>query len=135
MQACLRVYSRKQVLTQTSSHTMISSQRKISRDLFKTLMEKGHSFHSESFSVRIAPLFLGGGSKFAVVVPKRIEKSAVKRNAIKRRFYRVIESLLLVAKPDLLYSFFVKKNIAIYPFETLRSEVLSVAKKANIVFT
>ena len=58
---------------------MLPSKRKVTRALFKSVLEKGRSYASEHFSLRV--VFLSQGlTRFAIVVPKKVEKSAVKRN-------------------------------------------------------
>jgi ribonuclease P protein component len=112
---------------------MISSKRKVNRVLFKPLLEKGRSFHSENFALRVAPLPGGGESRFAVVVPKRIEKTAVGRNATKRLFFRVVETILSDVRPGILCVFFLKKRVRTFSFEVLRNEVFAISKKAGVM--
>jgi ribonuclease P protein component len=112
---------------------MISSKQKVGRELFKSLLEKGRSFHSENFSLRVAPLPSGGLSKFSVVVPKRIEKTAVGRNVTKRLFYRAVGGLIPKVLPGLVCGIFLKKSVKKISFDALLSEVTIVFKKAKII--
>jgi ribonuclease P protein component len=112
---------------------MISSKQKVGRELFKSLVEKGRSFHSENFSIRVAPLPSGGLSKFSVVVPKRIEKTAVGRNITKRLFYRAVGALMPKVLPGLICGIFLKKSVRKISFGALVGEITTVFKKAGII--
>ena len=112
---------------------MIPSSRKVGKSLFKSLMEKGKSFYSESFSARV---FLSGTSelaRFSVVVAKKLEKSAVKRNQIKRRTYSLLRPHLATAKIGSLCVFFIKKKIGTKSLPALRIEIETVLRKAKIL--
>ncbi|MES2087936.1 MAG: ribonuclease P protein component [Patescibacteria group bacterium] len=110
---------------------MIPSNRKVGTRLFKDILEKGKSFHSESFSLRTVSLG-SQPARFSVVVSKKIEKRAVQRNFMKRRMYALIRPYLSKAKSGLQAVFFLKKKIAKDPIEKLKTEIEAVFKKAAI---
>ncbi|MBI2476342.1 MAG: ribonuclease P protein component [Candidatus Taylorbacteria bacterium] len=112
---------------------MIPAKRKVSRDLFKVLMRKGRSYHSAGFSLRV---FFGNNdkpAKFSVAVPKKLEKSAVRRNGIKRRVYGVLHSFLPIARPGSLSAFFIKKKIDARALSGLNPEIQTILKKSGVI--
>ena len=111
---------------------MIPSKQKVSTGLFKVVLEKGINFKSESFSLKVLPL-AKGTARFSVVVPKKIEKSAVGRNTIKRRVYRVIRPILSLAKPGSVCIFFIKRKISLESLPVLSCEVVVALEKTGVI--
>jgi ribonuclease P protein component len=68
---------------------MLPRSRRVSIKLFGEIMKKGTSYHSPHFSLKIKAGF-PGASAFTVVVPKKVEKTAARRNRIKRRAMAII---------------------------------------------
>ncbi len=112
---------------------MIPSRRKVGHGLFEALMKKGRFYPTEHFSCRVFFSGVGGPAKFSVVVPKKIEKSAVKRNAAKRRLYAALRPFLPAAKPGSLCGFFLKKKFDGRALPFLALEMAEVLKKAGII--
>lgn len=111
---------------------MIPSAQKVNSDLFKLLMGRGRGFNSESFSLKV---FFTGGSlkpKFSVVVSKKLEKSAVGRNKIKRRIYSLLRSHLKTAKPGSISVLFLKKKVGRDILFPLNLEIDTLLRKAGV---
>jgi len=70
---------------------MLSQNKRISTDSFKNIILKGDVFYSPFFTIR--RLINNDESRFAVSAPKKICKTAVMRNKIRRRIYTAISSL------------------------------------------
>jgi ribonuclease P protein component len=80
---------------------MLPRTRRISTKLFKELWQKsGRPTRSPHFILRAIPS-LGSVSRFAVVVPKRIAKSAVVRNRMRRRVYAALHPVLVGHDPQI----------------------------------
>jgi len=89
---------------------MLPKKKRLSTALFKKVISIGNSAHAEFFVVRYikdkSPL------RFAVSVPKKVSKTAVERNKVRRRIYSAINSfkdlsienmkVILIAKPNIL---------------------------------
>ncbi len=69
---------------------MVASQNRISRAHFPTYFASGKRFHSEFFTVVYTK---STDFRVSVVVSKKIAKSAVDRNRLRRRAYGVVERL------------------------------------------
>ena len=74
-----------------------------------------------------------GYQRFAVVVSKKVLKSAVRRNRIRRRIYEAIRlELSNFEKPrDYIFVVF-NKNFEKMPFEEVRSEIRSLLEQSVI---
>lgn len=100
---------------------MLPKKNRISKEAFPSSNMKG---------IRVfSPLFSGviykneGLSRAAVVVSKKIAKTAVVRNRIRRRFYAAIAPLLKNTDKGGLIVFYPKKEVATVPFPILKSEI------------
>ena len=76
-----------------------------------------------------------GRQRFAVVVSKKVAKSAVKRNRIRRRVYEAIRVVKteqnFIAKKDCIFVIYDQK-IAEIPFEKLKALVSSLLAESMI---
>lgn len=70
---------------------MIPSSKRLNTQLFKETIMKGSIFHGSFFIIRCQNT--QGLSRFGVSVPKKVAKSAVDRNKIRRRVYSIIRNL------------------------------------------
>jgi ribonuclease P protein component len=72
-------------------------------------------------------------SRFAVVVSKKIYKSAVKRNRVRRRIYEIIRALLPAIKPshDIVLSVF-DNNILELSHQGLSTTIHETLEKADL---
>ena len=77
---------------------MLPKNRRISRQLLKTIVSQRRHFGSQNFSLQIAP---SDKAQFAVTVSKKVSKKAVIRNKIRRRTYSAIEKFIAKVKPNL----------------------------------
>ncbi len=87
---------------------MLPKKRRISRALFSELLKERNFVYSEHFTLRFSFPKEGSISKVGVSVSKKVSKSAVKRNSVRRRVYTAISKILpqtsqglflLIAKP------------------------------------
>ncbi|MBP9717169.1 MAG: ribonuclease P protein component [Candidatus Pacebacteria bacterium] len=67
---------------------MVATQNRISRAHFPTYFASGKRFHSEHFTVVYTK---ATDFRVSVVVSKKVSKSAVDRNRLRRRAYGVVE--------------------------------------------
>lgn len=67
---------------------MVATQNRISRSQFPAYFASGKRFHSEHFTVVFTK---ATDFRVSVVVSKKVAKSAVDRNRLRRRAYGVVE--------------------------------------------
>ena len=70
---------------------MLPRSERISTKLFKEVIQKGAIHHSDFLILRSQKTL--SLSRFGISVPKKVAKTAVLRNKIKRRLYLIIKSL------------------------------------------
>lgn len=112
---------------------MIPSSQKVDKSLFKSLLAGSRSIHSDTFSLRVVFLPTLSPAKFSVVVAKKLEKSAVKRNVIKRRMYASLSGFLGAAKPGAVCVFFLKKKVEKPFLGTLSEEIEKTLRVAKVL--
>jgi len=108
---------------------MLPSSQKVSRSLFKPIMLKGRRYASTSFNAIFFDSNQAGKPKFSVVVPKKVEKSAVRRNYMKRAVYSSVRGLLKGVRPGVACIIFMKKKVERADFKGLNDEVSVFLKK------
>jgi ribonuclease P protein component len=106
--------------------------RRLTNSFFKEFLKKGKPFHSPFFLVRTC-FYPGGRSRFAFVVSTKVEKSAVKRNKLKRRLSEIVFLHLGEIKDSLLVAVFAKPMAKDLSFKKLEKELLCAFNKANVV--
>lgn len=106
---------------------MLSSTQKVSRALFKPVMLKGRRYASSSFNISYLFTEANDKARFSVVVPKKVEKSSVKRNYIKRVMYSLIREIAGDLKPGVVCAIFLKRKVR-------RGDYPDVKKELEIFF-
>ncbi len=71
---------------------MLPRSRRVSREYFKTHGGSGKSVSDAYFSLRISHILRQSPSKVSVIVSKKVAKSAVLRNTIRRRVYSLFQT-------------------------------------------
>ncbi|MDO8482973.1 MAG: ribonuclease P protein component [bacterium] len=114
---------------------MIPSSRKVGKDLFETLMKKGRFYPSESFGARVFIDTFPVPARFSVVVAKKLEKSAVKRNTYKRRVYSLLQPFISRVSLGTVCVVFLKKKINRSDLLLFTVEVETFLKKSGLLRT
>lgn len=114
---------------------MIKSKHKIKRTVFEDVFKSGALFHSDHMLFRCKKDINIKDIGVSFVVPKKVQKSAVRRSMFKRKGYSVIEQVIEDVKTPFLGIFIIKK-----PFESnnvsykeLEEEIIFLLKKARIL--
>ncbi len=100
----------------------------------KYLFKKGLSIRSKNFSIKYVLNKFNKKSRITVIVSKKISKSAVKRNRIRRRIYEIIRLQL----PNFQQVFdlaIIVNNIDIEQLshQELKAKIEDVLKQAEII--
>lgn len=73
-------------------------------------------------------------SRFAVIVSKKVYKSAVKRNRIRRRVYEIIRGELPVMRPNIdVVLTVLEKEVLTMPFDQLRDQLRDLLVKEHLI--
>jgi ribonuclease P protein component len=72
-------------------------------------------------------------SRFAVIVSKKVGKTAVSRNKIRRQAYSAISNLTKSAKKGILCAFYAKKEVKTAKYLYISRDISELLKSAGII--
>lgn len=111
---------------------MIPKTSRINREDFEKIMKKGGFLNSPFFTLRFLknPLNV---THFSVVVSKKVAKTAVSRNKIRRRTYSILKKLTKNSKNSYFTMLFSKSGVEKAEFKNLEAEIQKLLEKAKIL--
>ena len=124
---------------------MLSKKRRILRKDLPYILTKGKRYNSKSLLMYVVKQqttvpeqssVRGSSSKlarFSFSVSKKIEKSAVKRNKLRRQGYSVIDRHIEQIKEGNLFFFVFKKGSNTITFNNLEKEVLQLLSASSVL--
>lgn len=111
-----------------SRFNMLPKSTRIPRKLFGLLLEEKRFYTSPHFSLRVAR---GPRVQIAVSVPKKVSKSAVTRNTVRRRAYSAIRPLISTLTPS-FYLVIARSGADKIKGIAISQELANLLKKANM---
>ncbi|MFA6392763.1 MAG: ribonuclease P protein component [Candidatus Paceibacterota bacterium] len=106
---------------------MLAKKKRITKNTFQTIMEKGSIVSGSFFLLR----YLRQPSPiYAFVAPKKIAKTAVKRNSLRRIGYNILRSYDLESCAGI---FFYKKEALSATNIDLKKDIETILKKINLI--
>jgi ribonuclease P protein component len=106
---------------------MLSKKKRITKDTFQTIMEKGSIVSGSFFLLR----YLKQPSPaYAFVAPKKIAKTAVKRNSLRRIGYNILRLYDLKSCAGI---FFYKKEALSATSLDLKKDIEIILKKTKLI--
>lgn len=113
---------------------MLPKARRISKSDFPNLMKTGWGLSSANFNLKYSALASGSqGSRWSVVVSKKIAKTALDRNKLKRRARYVLTKNLAKMKPGYQVAIFFRANLLKAPFSALEAELINLLNRAKLL--
>lgn len=112
---------------------MLPRKARIDTKTFKEVFPKGHSLFAKNISVRVIHREDGKDAQFAVIVSKKINNRATKRNSMRRKIYAVLGEIahIQTIKPA-YYIFMVQKPIGTLSHIELVHEIDFLLKSVKI---
>lgn len=101
---------------------MLKKKERLNREAFNRFFAAGTRLHSPSLQVIYTPheeLYA------TVVVPKKIERLAVRRNKIRRRIYDILRRTLHGRRGG-VYIVIVKRDVQTLSYEALKAEISNI---------
>jgi len=113
---------------------MLFKKHKISRKEFPESDKNGLFYNSKNLTLIVKkPKKDSKNSKVSFIVSKKVAKSAVLRNKIKRRGYYAMKKIIDSTKPNMIAVFVLKKDVHTIPYHEFEDQILSLLKKAKII--
>ena len=110
---------------------MLPHSQRISVHLFKDIMKKGEVLHSTFFIIRCVNS--QEKSHYAVSVSKKIAKTAVLRNKIRRRTYSIISQFLPRFKMNKKMIIIAKIGVEKMTIDSLKKEIEKIFVKSEFL--
>ncbi len=108
---------------------MLQKKKRVTKDVFMSIMKDGKTVHSPLFSFRF--LADNAGPRYACVVPKAVFKKAHDRNSLRRKGYNALRKNITL--PPLSGIFFFKKEAKTVDFSEITKEITNLLQKAHFV--
>lgn len=89
---------------------MLPKEERVSKKLFDAAFKQSRAIHSPLWMVRVAPGPAGERSRFAIVSPKSVAKTAAERNRLRRAGYGIIAKHRSEILPGHVFLCFFKKE-------------------------
>jgi ribonuclease P protein component len=105
---------------------MLSKNKRVTKELFQTIMTKGGMLSGPLFVFRYMP---SKYPSYAVVAPKSVAKKAVSRNKLRRQGYSALRNHKL---PLLSGIFFYKKGAQNASFSDIKENIKTIIDKIRL---
>ncbi len=106
---------------------MLSKNKRVTKEMFQDLMAKGNIVSGSFFVLRYQKQ---DHPQYSFVAPKKIAKTAVLRNSLRRKGYNLLRSY----DPKINVGiFFYKKEAISVPLSDLKKDLDFLLKKAKII--
>ena len=102
---------------------MLSKKKRVTKDIFQTILKRGSIISGSFFLFRYTPY---STPAYAFVVSKKIAKTAVKRNSLRRVGYNILRKQEL--RPVSGVFFYKKEALRAEPKE-VENDIVSILKK------
>lgn len=112
---------------------MLPKNRRIQKKLFSSTVLHGKRFNSNHFMAYVTEIDKSKQSLFSFSVSKKVCKSAVDRNRLRRQGYSIISKHLKEFLPGFTCFFSFKKGSSLIKFDDMQSEIGGILKTANVI--
>jgi ribonuclease P protein component len=106
---------------------MLSKKKRVTKEIFQTIMDKGIIVSGSFFVLRYIKQ---DNPQYVFVAPKKIAKTAVKRNSLRRKGYNMLRLYELKSNAGI---FFYKKESLVATPEETKKDLDFILKKARII--
>jgi ribonuclease P protein component len=108
---------------------MFSREHRFDRETFSVAQSRGHTFRGEYFTLRVAKT--DERQRFAVVVSRKVAKSAVRRHQIRRRTYAALAQIAEELDRGVHVVVFASPHVATLSYNELVEELRSQLVRAG----
>jgi len=112
---------------QLQNNNMLPKKKRVTKNVFQTIMEKGNVVSGSFFVLRYLKQET---PQYAFVAPKKIAKTATKRNSLRRKGYNILRQYNLKSHSGI---FFFKKEALGATLPQIKGDIEYILKKARII--
>lgn len=110
---------------------MLSKSKRLSTEEFQYTIDKGHIFHSPFIIIRLTKAIKS--NKFSISVPKKVTKTAVFRNKIRRQVFNIIKKLNIDLTQGFNAILIMKVGAEKLDFTELNEEIRKIFVKSGLL--
>ena len=111
---------------------ILSAHRFHGHNSLRFVYANGKTYRSSLFALKVAANPRRKSYRCAVVVSKKVSKSAVMRNRIRRRLYEQVRLLTIAAPVDIVVTVF-SADIATIPAAELQSAFQALLRQSSVI--
>lgn len=119
--------------THAFDYMLPSTHRLTKRKDFDTLFKRGRVVFGRHVQLRVGKRQSEGPTRFAFVVSAKTEKSAVRRNRVKRQAREIVRAVLPDVKPGFDAAITIRSGFLALSHEDKRDMILSALRKAGVL--
>lgn len=112
---------------------MFSQDARLTKKLFDAVFNNGKTVSGDTLYIVYTHEKNQEKARCAVVVPKKVVKTAVERNQLRRRGYEALREIYPELDPTLQLILFYKKGASHKKYEEIAEEIKSVCEKARLL--
>ena len=113
---------------------MLPKQHRLTKEKdFKRVINKGRSFFVKEFGIKSLRKKITLPTRIGIIVPKKITKTIVKRNRLKRQLRHIFLGLIDNIAPGYDIIFFARPNFLELAFGEMEEKIESVLKKVRLI--
>jgi len=112
---------------------MLPKKARLTAKEFEEVIKNGRVLHSSLFILRYKALESSGPSQVSAVGPVKIGKTAVLRNAIRRKIYAALQPFFSEIKPGFNIIVIAKSDVSESKLEALTSNLFDIFAKAGLL--
>jgi ribonuclease P protein component len=110
---------------------MLPKKKRLNKSSFNIVIDEGKPFHSTIATLRLKETT--ENSQFSISIPKKVSKSAVVRNKMKRKVFSIIKELYPDLQKKVMGIIIMKPNSDKLDFETLEKEIINLFVKTGLL--
>lgn len=110
---------------------MFKKSNRVKKQLFPNIIKKGKVYYSKHFTLRVVQTQVREDWKISVVISKKTEHRAVKRNQLRRRLTHALRETM-VTTPFFTGVFFVKKGAFSLSFRAIKNELSELLRSVRV---
>jgi len=100
---------------------------------FKQVIKKGRSFFISEFGIKFLKKKSLSPTKIGIVIPKKITRTIVKRNRVKRQIRHIFFDLIEQMPPRYQIVFLARADLLKLEFKKMQEKIIAVLKQVNLL--
>lgn len=110
---------------------MLPKKKRLTKSSFNLVIDEGKPFHTSVATLRIREM--AENSQFSISIPKKVSKSAVVRNKVKRKVFSIIKDIYPDLQKNVMGIIIMKQGSDKLDFDVLTKEIINLFVKSGLL--